>query len=316
MPYPKYPLIEKQKKASINLDENDDLKNINKNQHRPFSEGMDLKTFFNNFPEGSDTGTFLRETADRTRFSRKLGKPILFLLDDSFIKLNMSSLIIDLMERGWISALSVPLSFALMDFEISLSGNYIDYSEAMFEGKIKAGVAEETGLFFNFALKDKNKDVSAGVGEALGSYLGQSNFTFRKNSILYAAFKLNIPVVVSSTNGTEPIFFHSDFDGSLFGGLLEKDFILFSSIISGMNKGGTILAFNSDIRRISMVMNAIMFSKVSKCNLKEITFSIFNKFCAERLNQYLKIIEYKKRYSIHDYKGRNRLAVSTFLSYY
>lgn len=309
MPYPKYPLLKKCKKSSLSLDKYPNEKSNKKKNFKPFSDGMDVKSLFNTFSDNENDASSLKKIVEKTKFTRKLGKPIVFCFERDILKQDMAPLIIDLMERGWISAISVSLSFAITDFEISLSGKFIDYNEQIFSKSKVSGVAEETGLFFNFALKE-SAEKEIGAGEAIGSYIGHSKFDFRNQSVIYSAYKLNIPVTIRSSVGTEPIFFHSGFDGRTFGHLLEKDFILFSSIISKIKGGGMIFSFSTDLNIIKVISNSILFCRISNPKIKGITLSIINIDFSKRLYKAIENLKKTENIDVLEINSETKIILS------
>ena len=163
----------------------------------------------------------LLEFSERIRIARKKEKPVVLGLGTHTIKVGLNPVIIDLMERGWISALCMNGSFLIHDFEIALVGQTSeDVSENLHKGNF--GNTEETGLFLNIALKE-GLEKNFGAGEAVGHYLIQAKFPFNQYSVLYNAYKLNIPVTVHPAVGTDFTHCHPSFDGSVVGKLAEKD---------------------------------------------------------------------------------------------
>ena len=64
----------------------------------------------------------MRAAVEATARSVRAGRPVVFAMGGHVVKVGMSPLIIDLMQRGLISALAVNGSFAIHDMEIALIG--------------------------------------------------------------------------------------------------------------------------------------------------------------------------------------------------
>lgn len=306
MPYPKYPLLKKSKKRGPSLKKlipDTDITYTEDKNFKPYSEGLGMKSFLKTFPDKlSGSSFFFKKTVEKVKFSRKIGKPIIFDFNSEVLKYGLSPLIIDLMERGWISALSIDLSFAIMDFEISLSGNFIDYDSASFKGDEINGIAEETGLFFNIALREFSEG-NIGLGEVIGSYIESSRFEFSEKSILFSAYKLNIPVTVRSAFGTNPLFLFSGFDGKIFGKLVEKDFLLFSSVLSKLEGGGVFISFNPDMTNLKIISNAVLLNRINSDSFQKYYFSIvYNSVTEDDLNA-IELLSKRKDLDVYGFRG-------------
>jgi len=171
--------------------------------------------------------------AARLLRARRRDVSVLLAIGDAAAESGLQPLVIDLMERGWISALAFSWQTAVVDFEIALAGRIIDRNA----GDDGYSVTEETGLLLNAGLKEGKKG-QAGCGEAIGHFLTQSNFPFSNFSLLYAAYKLNIPVTINPCGGCDPIRMHPHLDVSLPAAMGERDFRLLASIFYRMKNGG------------------------------------------------------------------------------
>jgi len=254
MTYSKFPQLKKIKDESLTLEKHktefDEVEIF-----KSYSYGSRLKSIIRSNYKSIKKSDF-QELIARIRFARKGGYPIFFSLGSEIIDKGLSPLIIDLMHRGWISAISVNEDFLIKDFELSLSGKFIDYKNII-EGKlIGQGIAEETGLFLNIAFKEGNKK-GRGAGEAVGEYLEGAKFKFNKYSIVATGYRLNIPITLHSTIGTNRLHYHPKFEGGIFGSLLDTDFIMYSSILSKLVNNGVFISINMDKNGLKILTNSI-----------------------------------------------------------
>ncbi len=269
MTYSKFPLLKKIKDENLTLEKQ--KKEFDKEKiFKSYSSGFGLKSIIGSSYKSTDKNDF-QKLVKRMRFARKSGYPIFFSIGSEVIDKGLSPLIIDLMHRGWISAISVDEDFLIKDFELSLSGNFIDYRNTEKGRFAGCGIAEETGLFLNIAFKEGNRK-GTGAGEAVGEYLEGAKFKFNKYSIIANGYRLNIPVILHSTIGTNKLHYHKNFDGGIFGNLLDRDFIMYSSIMSKLINNGIYISINMDKNGLNILTNSIGFCMESGFRIKK--FSI------------------------------------------
>ncbi len=103
-----------------------------------------------------------------TRTPRDAG--IVWGIGAHVIKTGVSPVLIDLMQRGYVSALAMNGAGVIHDFEIALSGaTSEDVDEALGPGRF--GMAEETGRILNEVDSKRAVATSRGCGQAVGAYL-------------------------------------------------------------------------------------------------------------------------------------------------
>src|SRR6266480_3279652 len=102
----------------------------------------------------------LHKVASAIRRARDLGKPIIWGMGGHVIKTGLAPLIIDLMTRGFVSAIAGNGSVIVHDSEIAQVGSTSEDVDATL-GEGAFGAAEETGLLVNRAAI---KGAANGVG--------------------------------------------------------------------------------------------------------------------------------------------------------
>jgi hypothetical protein len=272
MPYKKYPLLNKKNLNTISIRERKSLVDVN-NFARPFEPGSDFNSFVKSLPNFL-AARDLNEFCSHVRTARKKDKPIILGLGAHIIKVGLSSIIIDLMERGWVSAIAVNGAFMIHDFEIALAGKTSEnVKENLYKGTF--GNTKETGLFLNVALKE-GVEQDLGAGEAVGQYLISSSFSYNQYSILYKAYKLNIPVTVHPALGADVIHYHPNFDGAVAGKLAETDFLQFSSVVSKISDGGVYINIGSAVILPEIFLKALAFCIAQGIKLKHFYTAVFD----------------------------------------
>ncbi len=151
------------------------------------------------------------------------------------LKTGLSPVLIELMERGFVSALAMNGAGVIHDFEVALSGSTSeDVEEALGPGRF--GMAEETGTLLNAAI---NSGVHArlGLGQSVTRFLAEQPAPHGAQSVLAAASRLEIPVTVHVALGTDIIHMHPAASGAAIGEGSLRDFRYFTSFVSRLERG-------------------------------------------------------------------------------
>ncbi|PYR76854.1 MAG: hypothetical protein DMF87_17280, partial [Acidobacteria bacterium] len=88
---------------------------------KPMARGASFKTWLDSLP-GILGAADVRRAADAIVAARKRGAGIVWGIGAHVIKTGVSPVLIDLMERGYVSALAMNGAGIIHDFEIALSG--------------------------------------------------------------------------------------------------------------------------------------------------------------------------------------------------
>ncbi len=272
MSYKKYPLLSRQNLKTIPINSRKSLVRTS-DFGKPMKTGMDFSSFLDALP-GVLAGADLKAFLHHLKQAREKGKPIILAMGAHPVKVGLNPLIIDLMSRGWISAVAINGAFMIHDFEIAFCGKTSeDVGESLHKGTF--GNTEETGIFLNSAFKEGHSH-GQGAGEAVGDYLMSSSFRYNKKSLLYHAYKLNIPVTVHPAIGTDFIHFHPNFDGSVVGELAERDFLLFSSVVSQLSGGGVYMNLGSAVIMPEVFLKAVAFCTGQGIEMKDFYTAVFD----------------------------------------
>jgi hypothetical protein len=151
------------------------------------------------------------------------------------IKTGLGPVLIDLMERGFVSALATNGASVIHDFEIALAGATSEDVESSL-GPGRFGMAEETGRLLNGAIVD-GVATGHGLGQSVVSFLGEREPQFARFSVLAAAHRLHIPVTVHVALGTDIIHMHPAASGASIGEGSLRDFRYFASHVARLERG-------------------------------------------------------------------------------
>jgi hypothetical protein len=151
------------------------------------------------------------------------------------IKTGLGPVLVDLMERGFVSAIATNGASVIHDFEVALAGaTSEDVDEALGPGRF--GMAEETGRLLNKAITD-GVAAGLGIGQAVTAFLASKQPQYAKQSVLCAAARLNIPVTVHVAIGTDIIHMHPAASGAALGEGSLRDFRYFVSNVARLERG-------------------------------------------------------------------------------
>lgn len=167
--------------------------------------------------------------------AHQAGKQVVMGMGAHVIKVGLNPVVVDMMERGIITAIAMNGAGIIHDLELALIGRT---SEDVLEGLEKGafGMAEESADFLNRAGTDAAKE-GCGLGRAVGRAIIKESLPFARDSILATAARLEIPATVHVAIGTDIIHIHPGFDPEAAGKASYDDFRLFASAVAALEKG-------------------------------------------------------------------------------
>jgi len=214
--------------------------------------GANVREWVSSLPRILAGETFRAVVAALERARRKR-KPIIWGLGGHVIKVGLSPVLIDLMRRGYLTAVAMNGAAMIHDFEIALVGSTSEDVPAVL-GEGRFGMAEETGRYLNEAIiaGDRAGDRGGlGIGEAVGRFLNQKRppvrVGFRQYSLLAAAYHDRVPVTVHEAIGTDIIHNHPAIDARALGAATHRDFLLLAALVKDLNGGGVYLNVGSAV---------------------------------------------------------------------
>ncbi|MBI5203868.1 MAG: deoxyhypusine synthase family protein [Nitrospirae bacterium] len=190
--------------------------------------------------------------------ARKNKRPVILGMGAHPIKVGLSPIIIDLMNKGIVTAIATNGACIVHDFELSFTGQTSeDVAEELCKGTF--GMAKETGEYTNKAINSGVKK-GLGIGKSLGEMIYKSKFKFKDNSIFAAAHQLDIPSTVHVAVGTDIIHMHPQADGKALGEGSHRDFKLFTSVVSDL-EGGVYINLGSAVIMPEVFLKALTVAR-------------------------------------------------------
>ncbi len=206
----------------------------------------------------------LRDVADSIIKARQQSKPVILFSGAHLIKNGLSPILNDLIKKNIVTCIGTNGAFSIHDFELAFSGKTSEnVPNALKEGKF--GFAEETNRYINLALIHGNK-LKLGYGEAVGRLIdGQPfpqslTFKYPEISVLYNAYKNDIPCCVHCAIGGDIYQMTKYFDGEALGGCSGRDFWIFAKEISKLENGGVVLLIGSPVIGVEAILKSFSMS--------------------------------------------------------
>jgi hypothetical protein len=219
---------------------------------RPHRKGAGFKDFFSSLPNILASRHF-RDVVAAIVQARKDKRPVMLGMGAHAIKVGLSPVIIDLMERGIITSLSLNGAGIIHDFELALVGRTSeDVDKEILTGAF--GMSEETGRMLNQAIAAAGAD--EGIGSAVGRMIQDGDFPNKNFSLLAAGRRLGVPVTVHVAIGTDIIHMHPSFDGRATGEAAHRDFLAFCALVSDI-EGGVYINLGSAVLLPEIFLKAV-----------------------------------------------------------
>jgi hypothetical protein len=216
----------------------------------------------------------LRELATQIRRARDLSKPIIWGIGGHVIKTGLGPIIIDLMRRGFVTAIASNGSVLVHDAEIAMVGSTSEDVDATL-GAGGFGGAEETGRLLNEAARHGANE-GIGLGEAVGRALKGLKPRHQDASLLCAAYETRVPFTAHVTIGGDIAHFHPSADGAALGATSHTDFRLLAELVRRMNGGGVYLNIGSAVTLPEVFLKCVSLVRNLGNKLEDITTANFD----------------------------------------
>jgi hypothetical protein len=175
------------------------------------------------------------------------------------IKTGCAPYLIDWINRGLVTSVSMNGSAAIHDFELAFAGKTSEDVAAQLPGG-QFGMARETADAFAIA-SQTGAQHDIGLGQALGRYMHDLNCAHADVSVVLAAFRKQIPCTIHVALGTDIVHMHPHVSGAAIGEASMIDFRKVCSVVStlahGMwvNIGSAVIMPEVFLKAVSVVRN-------------------------------------------------------------
>jgi hypothetical protein len=240
---------------------------------QPISHDSTLSEFLGSLPNILAAQS-LRDIAAAIQRARSINKPIIWGIGGHVIKTGLAPLIIDLMKRGFVSAIAANGSVLVHDAEIGMVGSTSEDVDATL-GEGNFGGADETGKLLNGAARDGARD-GIGLGEAMGRALTRIELRHADYSLLCASYAAKIPFTAHVTIGGDIAHFHPNADGDALGATSHTDFRLLAEMVRRMDGGGVYLNIGSAVTLPEVFLKCVTLVRNLGHPLGDITTANFD----------------------------------------
>lgn len=203
----------------------------------PHTPGASFREFLDRLPKLLGAKD-LRAAGDAVVRARHAGRTVLWGFGAHVIKTGLAPLVVDLLERGFVSGILVNGACCVHDLELALLGQTSeDVAPALDDGSF--GMAKETAELLNGAIAAGVRD-GLGMGAAVGRELaggGAGTYPFAARSILATAWRRSIPVTVHAAIGTDIHHMHPSADGAALGATSYRDFETLTGLVATLEEG-------------------------------------------------------------------------------
>lgn len=225
---------------------------------RPYARGAGVTGLLESLP-AILAGRDFRAVVGALLDAQQRGGAIIWGVGAHVVKTGLSPILVDLMERGFVSAVATNGAGIIHDFEVALGGSTSeDVDEALGPGQF--GMAEETATLLNGAIT-AGVGEGLGIGQSVGRFLLERQPPFLQHSLAGAAARLEIPLTVHVGIGTDIIHMHPAASGAALGEGSLRDFRHFTSAVSHLaggvyvNCGSAVILPEVFLKAVALVRN-------------------------------------------------------------
>jgi hypothetical protein len=225
---------------------------------RPHARGGSVARFLKGLPRVLGAESLLALAAEIRR-ARARRKAILWGIGAHVIKVGLSPVLIDLMEKGFVTGIAFNGAGIVHDFELAVAGRTSEDVEAGL-GSGEFGMARETGEEVNRAIVTGDR-AGLGLGAALGAYLLARRPRHLSVSLLAAARRLGLPATVHVAVGTDIVHLHPACDPGAVGRATHLDFRIFAGEVAELGGGGVYLNVGSAVLLPEVFLKAVTLAR-------------------------------------------------------
>jgi len=202
----------------------------------------------------------IKEIAKTILAVKKKKNRVIIISGAHIIKNGLGTFLIWLIKNNLVDHIAVNGAFTIHDFELAFAGMTSEsIPNALSSGKF--GFAEETGRILNESII-KGNELKLGYGETLGKLFSRDlegfhlEFPHRDKSVVYNAYKHNIPLTVHVGIGTDINHMHPSFNGAAVGACSARDFLIMAESVSRL-RGGMCILIGSAVIGVEVLLKAV-----------------------------------------------------------
>ncbi|MEW6051080.1 MAG: hypothetical protein AB1644_08495 [Candidatus Zixiibacteriota bacterium] len=224
----------------------------------PFDDPAAASGFLKSLPRFLKASE-LNEFIQLVRNARQRGHPFHLLLGAHTIKVGLSPIFIDLMNRLLVTGFSFNGAGLVHDLELAFfGGTSEDVQAGLTDGSF--GMARETGELYAMVAELAQRE-QIGLGEAAGRAINERKARNRNLSVFGVAQKLGLPATVHVGIGTDIVAQHPNFDAAKVGAASHRDFRLLCSVCAAIDRGGVVANIGSAVILPEVFLKALTVAR-------------------------------------------------------
>ena len=207
-------------------------------------------------------------------------RPVVAAFGAHVLKVGCGPILVDLIQRGIVRAISCNGACAIHDVELAMLGETSEeVADTIHDGTF--GMVQETLAFFDRVASFAERE-SIGLGAAVGRLLLESQAPHRQQSVFVAAHQASIPACTHVAFGTDTVHVSGNLDGAALGAASMHDFRLICDVVSdfgapdGSNAGGVWLNIGSAVVLPEVFLKAVAAARNLGANLDCMTTANFD----------------------------------------
>jgi deoxyhypusine synthase len=228
-----------------------------RDEARPHRPGASFRDFLDGLPAILGASE-LRAAIDAWARATAQRRTVLFGFGAHLIKVGLAPVVVDLLERGAVTALMMNGAGCVHDLELAMMGRTSeDVAEALDDGSF--GMAGETATRLNDAIA-RGAAEGIGMGAAIGREIAEGRYPHKGRSVLAAASRLAVPVTVHVAVGSDIHHMHASADGAALGATSYRDFETLAGIVATL-EGGVVFNVGSAVILPEVFLKALALAR-------------------------------------------------------
>lgn len=226
--------------------------------------GASAADLFDSLPEFLGAKS-LRAVVDCIVDAHQADRPVVVAFGAHVIKVGCGPILIDLIERGIVTAIACNGACAIHDMELAMQGETSEeVADTIKDGTF--GMVQETLGFFDEVVQKAEND-GQGLGHAVGRFLVEQNPAGLSRSVFAAAYRAKIPASIHVALGTDTIHVSPGQNGAAIGAASMVDFRLICDVVSdlgasdGNDVGGVWLNVGSAVLLPEVFLKAVSVAR-------------------------------------------------------
>ena len=240
---------------------------------KPVLPGATFKQFLDNLPNILKANDLI-SLAKMVVAAKTKQKPIIAMIGGHVIKTGCSPILIDLIEKGFITHVASNGSAAIHDTELARFGHTSeDVATQLEDGSF--GMAHDTASFVNGAAQ-KAVSTGMGFGQTVGMMLNDENAPHKNRALSAVSAACEIPYTLHVALGTDIVHQHPSADGAAIGEASLRDFRILAETVSHLGSGGVVINFGSAVIMPEVFLKCLAMARNLRDDVRDFTTANFD----------------------------------------